>query len=524
MKNTSVAKLILLLSAIVVPLAVFAADTPVQIGKLAVRSSAEGASPRIGIGFEKLDRDVFDPEKAYDKLAAIGVKWVRLQSGWQRTEKVKGQYDFAWLDSVVDNIIRRGMTPWLNLCYGNELYSPDAKKYFGAVGVPPIKTAEERDAWAAYVSALVKHFKGRVSLYEIWNEPDGSYTWKHGVNPKEYADFAIATAKAIRAADPGAKIAAGALCNLRLPYANAMLSHGLGEYVDAITYHNYTVTELTIAHQFKSFAALVKSHNPKLEIIQGESGAQSNPKGKGALRHFAWTPAAQAKLLLRHLFTDLTLDIPFTSYFSTLDMIEALNGRSDDKSSYLDYGYFGVLGADFDEDGRSTGEYTPKPSYYALQNLCAVFTEDVTFVDLPVQFADSGKISGQNNPKGSIRNPYGFEPCLETSPLQYYGLRKSNGAVAFAYWNATDLMTTDYAGAKTVTFANLPRPIRLIDLMTGEVFEIPESMLIRPPKSGETEKCDSWFIANLPLKDYPLLLTFGDFAPVDRTKKTCPKK
>ena len=58
--------------------------------------------------------------------------------------------------------------------------------------------------------------------------------------------------------------------------------------------------------------------------------------------------------------------VRFTSYFTCVDMIEALHGTVGDKSSYLDYGYFGVLGADFDEDGFSTGEYEPKQSYYAL--------------------------------------------------------------------------------------------------------------------------------------------------------------
>ena len=44
----------------------------------------------LGLGFEKLDRDLFDPAKAYPFLAGTGVSWIRLQSGWQRTERAKG--------------------------------------------------------------------------------------------------------------------------------------------------------------------------------------------------------------------------------------------------------------------------------------------------------------------------------------------------------------------------------------------------------------------------------------------------
>ena len=78
-----------------------------KIGQLAPKAASEVAFSRLGIGFEKLDRDAFDPEKAYEKLSKIGVKWVRIQSGWQKTEKQKGVYDFAWLDTIVDNIIAR---------------------------------------------------------------------------------------------------------------------------------------------------------------------------------------------------------------------------------------------------------------------------------------------------------------------------------------------------------------------------------------------------------------------------------
>ena len=95
-----------------------------KIGTLPLRSAAQVGPSRIGIGFEKLDRKVFEPEKAYDLVAASGVHYVRLQSGWQRTETEKGKYDFAWLDDIVDQIIARGMEPWIDLCYGNELYTP----------------------------------------------------------------------------------------------------------------------------------------------------------------------------------------------------------------------------------------------------------------------------------------------------------------------------------------------------------------------------------------------------------------
>ena len=58
-----------------------------KIGKILPKSSADIKESRLGLGMEKLDRDAFDPEKVYDKVASLGVKWIRLQSGWQKTEK-----------------------------------------------------------------------------------------------------------------------------------------------------------------------------------------------------------------------------------------------------------------------------------------------------------------------------------------------------------------------------------------------------------------------------------------------------
>ena len=46
-----------------------------KIGKLEHIHSLDvkDGSP-MGLGMEKLDRDAFDPEKVYDKVAALGVK------------------------------------------------------------------------------------------------------------------------------------------------------------------------------------------------------------------------------------------------------------------------------------------------------------------------------------------------------------------------------------------------------------------------------------------------------------------
>ena len=61
--------------------------------KLKSRPSKSIASSPLSIGFETLDRKMFDPDRTYTHLAELGVKWARCQTGWARTEQRRGEYD-----------------------------------------------------------------------------------------------------------------------------------------------------------------------------------------------------------------------------------------------------------------------------------------------------------------------------------------------------------------------------------------------------------------------------------------------
>lgn len=466
-----------------------------KIGNVKKKNSKDIKNSKIGIGFEKLDRDVFDPEKAYDRVGELGVKRVRIQSGWQRTEVEKGVYNFEWLDKIVDNLIARGLKPWMCLCYGNRLYSEDAAKVFGAVGVPPIFDEESKNAWSKYVKTTVERYKGKVDLFEIWNEPDGEWCWKHGVDATELGNFTIDTAKAIKEGNPEAKIVGGVLCHNKLAFINQALQTGMGDYLDYISFHHYTCDETTIVPYVKSLRALCKSYNEKLEIIQGESGSQSRSGGNGALKQGYWTPKKQTKQLLRRIISDIMGGVIFTSYFSCMDMIEALRGVVGDVSSYTDFGYFGVLGADFNETGYAIGTYTPKMSYWALQSLASVLSEEYDMCDIPVML----------KPQESL---WVFGHDCKEGQIVRQGFSKPNGSKAYVYWYPSDIMTTDFESTITVEFAGVGSDFKLVDLIDGSVYKIPEKM-IKDLGYG------SYRILNLPVKDYPMMLTFGDFIEME---------
>lgn len=462
-----------------------------KIGKLEPKTSNKITDSPMGIGMEKLDRDAFDPEKVYDKVANLGVKWVRLQSGWQKTEKVEGVYDFSWLDSQVDNLLERGLKPWLCLCYGNVLYDDLAKQYYGAVGCPPIRTERMYNAWLKYVEETVKHFKGRIDYYEIWNEAEGIWTWRPEPSAKEYSEFCVKTGRVIKNSDPDAKVITGSHYQDSMEFFNSEFANGIMEVSDAITYHSYNYDESNSIRRIEAFKALSKFYGKELEIIQGESGSQSKNGGGGAFCWIRTNQDMQTKYLIRHIVAEVFTGVKFTSIFSSVDMAENLDAEAGKPITIC--GYFGLLGANFDSNtGTLVGDYYEKPSYYVFQNLCSLFCENVKPKEIPVLFGP--KTSNMVN---------GFD--CPTKDLLYGAVSKQNGSMAFAYWNSTDMVTCQgYEGTVTLELGGIKGDIRLVDPMSGFIYEIKDDIM-KDMGNG------LYAFEHLPVKDYPLILTIGDF-------------
>src|SRR5690606_29561143 len=96
-------------------------------------------SSPFGIGCETLDRKLWDPKEVYPWMDNLSVKWGRLQTGWNRVEAVKGQYDWEWLDESVDGLLERGIQPFFNVGYGNKHYTENER------GSHPMLTQEAKE-------------------------------------------------------------------------------------------------------------------------------------------------------------------------------------------------------------------------------------------------------------------------------------------------------------------------------------------------------------------------------------------
>lgn len=448
-----------------------------KIGKLKTYTSKEIENSYVSIGFECLDRELFNPDKCYDLLAKTGVKHARCQTGWARCEKEKGIYDFSWLDVIVDNLLARGILPWFNVGYGNPIYMPDSPNPT-AVGCVPLYYGEETlTAWKNFVCALTKHYKNRVTHYEIWNEADSKSFWHPRTpDPTEYAKLVNLTADVILSQQPQAKIGATVSAPYYFDYTDKFYASVGKESLHFFAYHAYsTIPEYRfpalIAHHRQSMDANGLEH---VELWQGEAGYPSWAyEGHWLVKEGCNDERPQAVFQLRRYFLDIYNGAKLSSFFQMADMWEKPYAKAVE-----------VLKKPAAQGILNGITYTPKKSYETITYLSAIFSGDI------VPSADYIHLN-TNAPSP-----------VELLSCQTMTFRK-NGMPVYAYYMPTQLGKNEEIlyTADVCIYENLENPI-LIDPYTGDVFEICE-----PPVPDSPYDCGIVAYKNLPLKDYPLILT-----------------
>ena len=423
----------------------FAGFSLTVAGRLTPRPSAAIAASPLSVGYETLDRKHFDPAKTYQLAAQLGVKWARCQTGWACTEKTRGQFDFGWLDEVVDGLLKIGIQPWFNLGYGNPLYTPKADAT--AVGWVPVFDEAAMDGWKTFAGKIADHFRDRVRHYEIWNEPNITNFWKPGKpDAASYVKLVAQTAPLIRQRVPNAVIIGGAFAGIPLDYIKQCLETGLAKHIDKMSYHPYRPTpESGYDKEVHTMRELLAKHDgARVGLWQGENGCPSQKGGAGALREIDWNEARQAKWLTRRILSDLRLEIELTSLFLIVDLV-GYRGSTNWK---------GLLrGAD----------YTPKPAYFAYQTLCVLFDAETRKADLPVQVEAAG------------------ETKVVTASF------RRRGEPLYIYWTPESLTKDVPLQKARVTVANKLKAPTLLDPLTGQVYKITA-------------------FDTLPLADYPLII------------------
>ncbi|GHU18594.1 hypothetical protein FACS1894163_10760 [Spirochaetia bacterium] len=200
-------------------------------------------------------------EKDYAVTNDLGAVWFRRTFNWSRIEPNKGNWDFSSFDKFIGDANEQGKKIVAILAYNPDwLYENGRKYYIGS---------DRLNDYLNYVEQVVIHYKGKITAYEIWNEPNGLF-WKGSID--EFAELTKAAAKKIRQIDPDATILAGSFFRTPDLWLNRMFKKGAFDDVDAISMHPYAVTPLSTMKVYDNFAAVCKKNNWTKDIWITEVG------------------------------------------------------------------------------------------------------------------------------------------------------------------------------------------------------------------------------------------------------------
>jgi hypothetical protein len=294
-------------------------------------------------------------ERDLDLIAAAGIKFVRMDFGWESIERERGRYDWSAYDQLTEGLTRRGLRALYILDYSNPLYEGCAattnpisgKPEAGAVKSP--QTPESVAAFARWAGAAAKHFQGRRVIWEIWNEPN-IFFWRPKPDVEQYTTLALATVKAVRAADPAATIVGPASSEFPWAFLESFFKAGALEHLDAVSVHpyrNYKKGPETASADYTRLRELMDRYAPeskrgKLPILSGEWGYSSATKGVSL--------ETQANFVARQQLANLLAGVPISIWY---------DWKNDGPDPAEHEHNFGLVYPDL----------RPKPAYTALQNL-----------------------------------------------------------------------------------------------------------------------------------------------------------
>ncbi len=166
-------------------------------------------------------------------MRELGVTWDRCDLWWHVVEPQRGRFDFERAERVYAALERAGLRWYPILCYGAAWY-------------PPGRTAplEDRDYddFARYVEETVRRFRGRISHWSVWNEPNIHEFWSPEPRVADYVRLLKRASAAIKRADPEALVCAPAVAPLGAwdrQFVEGMYRLGARDYFDIFDYHYY---------------------------------------------------------------------------------------------------------------------------------------------------------------------------------------------------------------------------------------------------------------------------------------------
>ncbi len=194
----------------------------------AVPAAADRPPGNLGFCFVYHNRPVW-----HELAREAGATLNRWQLSWYDVEDAPGRYDFATYDRRVEQDLAAGLTVSAIL-----MGTPDWAATRGTGMAPPIKAEVKQEPWTIkafgeastsasppanlylpwnhpdnywgqFVYHTVSHFKGRINVWEIWNEEDWYFFWSG--TAQDYYQLLKVGYLAAKSADPECTVLFGGL-------------------------------------------------------------------------------------------------------------------------------------------------------------------------------------------------------------------------------------------------------------------------------------------------------------------------
>jgi hypothetical protein len=270
-----------------------------------------------------------DPQPGeMEKMAALGIKWVRMDLFWSHVEKEKGKYDFSGYDRLMGHLKKHQIRPLFILDYGNDLYEK---------GAPKTDTAQA--AFVKFARQAVERYKGQGVLWEMWNEPNLPMFWQPEPNVELYSKLAVSVGKMIREVAPQEWYIGPATSGFDWAFLEGTFARGVLKYFDAVSVHPYRQTQPeTSLEDWQKLRTLTAKYSGgrTLPLLSGEWGYSDIWKGQ--------TPQLKADYVARQYLSNLAAGVNLSIYY------DWKNDGTDPKEPEH---HFGILGHDLSDKPAS---------------------------------------------------------------------------------------------------------------------------------------------------------------------------
>lgn len=313
-------------------------------------------------------------DEVHDDLATVrlaGARALRVSFGWDGLEPEDDRFDFDFTDALVGIAEEQGveLTPYI-------AYTPA-----WAAGVepggeawhrPPLDPAE----FGEIAGELASRYRGRVRSWELWNEPDNPMFWTG--TPEQLAELVRAGSRAVRAADPEARIVLGGVAWDSRYVLKLLRDHAVSADVDVVNIHAYHETwspdgiEELVPYVLR-VADAIALHGDGEPIWINEAGYSSYRYGARvsdvyrATFAYEHTLEHQASFLLRAIaLAASTGHVSLLGWYEIKDLPPQAEVIGDENNRHL-----GIL----------TPDRRPKPAFDAMRYAAELFDDGFVCLD-----------------------------------------------------------------------------------------------------------------------------------------------